>query len=151
MPNIETMLRDHIRLQVECIDRRYLHGYVPGLQRPGQLAWFLTEHRGNWFPSPVLIGRMTEQFVSAIKAFAGRERVPIVHFKSGERKDDIAEKRFAKFRGEEGVVFIGVAQEWDRAFRSKPKRRKNGSVATFDFYRASVAVNQYYFYILDRD
>jgi hypothetical protein len=151
MPNIENILRDHVTLQVECIDRIYLHGYVPGLQRPNQLAYFFAGHRDNWLPSPTLMGQMTERFVAAIKDFAGRHCIPVVHFKAGERKDDIARKRFARFKGQEGVVFIGVAQEYDRAFRSKPKRRKDGSVATFEFYRASVAVNHYYFYILDRD
>ena len=37
MANIETLLRDHVTLQVESIDRIYVHGYVPALQRPGQL------------------------------------------------------------------------------------------------------------------
>jgi hypothetical protein len=151
MPNIETILRDHVTLQVECIDRLYLHGYVPALQRPGQLAYFFTGHRGNWLPSPALIGQMTERFVAAIKEFAARHRIPIVQFKSGQRKDDIAKKRYARFRGQEGVVFIGVAQEYDRAFRSKPRRRKGHAAPFFEFYRASVAVNHYYFYIQDRD
>jgi hypothetical protein len=151
MPNIETILRDHVTLQVECIDRLYLHGYVPGLQRPGQLAYFLTEHRKNPFASPALLGQMTKRFVTAVKDYAEQGQIPIVAFKQGERKDDIARTRFARFRGDEGVVFIGVAQEYDRAFRSKPKRRRDGSAWRFDFYRASVAVNHYYFYILDRE
>jgi hypothetical protein len=32
MPNVETLLRDHVTLQVDCIDRLYLNGYVPLLQ-----------------------------------------------------------------------------------------------------------------------
>ena len=38
MPNVETLLRDHVTLQVDCVDRLYLNGYVPSLQRPEQ-AW----------------------------------------------------------------------------------------------------------------
>jgi len=41
MPNVETVLRDHVVLQRDCIDRLYLNGYVPGLQRPDQLCRFL--------------------------------------------------------------------------------------------------------------
>jgi hypothetical protein len=149
MPNIETILRKHVTLQVECIDRIYLQGYVPGLQRPNQLAYFLNVHRGYPMPSPALLGQMTERFVDAVRAFAKRHRIPIVPFKRGERKDDIAKKRFARFRRSEGVVFIGVAQENDRAFRSRKRRCRDGSAASFDFYRANVPVNQYYFYILD--
>jgi len=151
MPNIETILRHHTALQVECVDRVYLNGYVPGLQRPNQLAYFLKEHRGKPLPSPALLGQMTDRFVAGIKAFAGRHRIPVVQFERGQRKDDVAKEHLARYRRSEGVVFIGVAQEIDNAFRSKPHRRKDGSVASFDFYRAKVPVNQYYFYILDAD
>jgi hypothetical protein len=150
MPNIDSILRNHTTLQVEAIDRIYLNGYLPGLQRSGQLAYFLTAHRKNPIPSPALLGQMTQRFVQAIHAFAERDGIPIVQFKPGERKDDIAKARLARFRGKEGVVFIGVAQEADRAFRSVKHRGGNGRVS-FDFYRAKVAINHYYFYILDRD
>jgi len=152
MPNMESILRDHTTLQVECIDRLYFCSYVARLQRANQLAYFLNVHRGKPFPSPALLNQMTERFVTGIKAFATQHRIPIVHFKSGERKDDIAKRYFARFRGREGVVFIGVAQECANVFRGKPHRRKNGSVAAFQFFRTtSAAVNQYYFYVLDPD
>jgi len=35
MPNINDLLRDHVTLQVECLDRIYLNGYIPNLQIPG--------------------------------------------------------------------------------------------------------------------
>lgn len=123
MPNVDTILRDHTRLQVECIDRLYLQGYVPSLQRGNQLSWFFTGHRRKPFPSPALMKQMTDRFVRDIKGFAKRHRIPIVHFERGQRKDEIAQRRFARFRKKEGVVFIGVAQEKDNAFRSKPRRR----------------------------
>lgn len=151
MPNIETILRDEVSLQVECIDRLYLCGYVKRLQQPNQLAYFLGVHRKNPLPSPALLGQMTQRFIANVKEFARTHRIPIVQFKADQRKDDIARKRFAQFRRGEGVVFIGVAQEYDCAFRSKPRRRKDGSIHWFEFFRSSVAVNHYYFYILDRD
>ncbi len=150
MPNIDSIVRDHVTLQIECIDRIYLNGYLPSLQRSGQLAYFLTTHRKNPIPSPALLGQMTQRFVHAIHAFAERNGIPIVQFQSGQRKDDIAKARLARFRAREGVVFIGVAQEAESAFRSVKRRSRHGGV-TFDFYRAKVFVNHYYFYILDRD
>jgi hypothetical protein len=99
MPNIDTILRDHVTLQVESIDRIYLNGYLPGLQRSGQLAYFLTTHRKNPIPSPALLGQMTQRFVETIHAFAEREGIPIVEFKPAERKDDVAKARLARFRG----------------------------------------------------
>src|SRR5664279_637861 len=78
MPNIETLLRDHVTLNVDCIDRLYLNGYVPRLQRPENLWWFLTQHRGWPVPSPQLLKRLTDEFVGSIDAFAERHRIPVV-------------------------------------------------------------------------
>ena len=36
MPNLFTIMRDHVTLSTACIDRIYLNGYVPTLQVPGQ-------------------------------------------------------------------------------------------------------------------
>jgi hypothetical protein len=44
MPNVESLPRDHVTLQVDSIDRLHLNGYVPLLQRPGNLWCFLHEH-----------------------------------------------------------------------------------------------------------
>src|SRR5438094_9474524 len=101
MANIEMLLRDHLTHQVESIDRIYLHGYAPALQRPGQVAYFFATPRGNWLPSPALIGQITNRFVAAIKRLAQRAGIPIVQFNRGERKDDVAKRYLARFRGRE--------------------------------------------------
>lgn len=158
MPNVETLLRDHVTLQVECIDRLYLNGYVPRLQRPENLQWFLHTHRGYPIVSPALLKKLTDSFVAAIHAFAARRGVPIVRFDRGQRKEDVAREHLARFTAHEGVVLIGVAQERVSAFRAVqkgPRRRHRtspgGRAPWFCFYRGTVDVNQYYFYILDRD
>jgi hypothetical protein len=157
MPNIETLLRDHVTLNVDCIDRVYLNGYVPRLQRPENLWWFLTQHRGWPVPSPQLLKRLTDEFVGSIDAFAERHQIPVVRFEGQERKEDVARKYLARFKGEEGVVMIGVAQEMVPGFRvfqkgkrKLPRQPRNGPPC-FSFYRGQVHVNQYYFYLLDRD
>jgi hypothetical protein len=158
MPNVETVLRDHVVLQLDCIDRLYLNGYVPSFQRPDQLYRFLRWHRGHPFVAPTLLKKMSEGFVADIRAFAERNRIPIVRFERGERKEDVARRRLTRFRHREGVVFIGVAQERVSAFRNVMKgprrhhRTPRGELPpTFLFYRGAVDVNQYYFYLLDRD
>ena len=65
MPNVESLLRDHVTLQIDCIDRLCLNGYVPLLQRPKNLWWFFTQHRGWPVPSPQLLRRLTDKFVAA--------------------------------------------------------------------------------------
>src|SRR5262245_579549 len=150
MPNIAEIIRHHVSLSVSCFDRLYLHGYMPKLQTSGGLCYFLHDHLGYPIPSPALFRPLHDRFVSAVDRFVSKIRIPVVHFDSGERKDDIVADFRARFAGREGVVVVGVAQEKMRAFKAHKRRGSAGGV-TFDFSRQSVAVNHYYFYVHDRD
>ena len=46
---VTEVLDGHVELDLECLDRVYLHGYVPQLQVGGQVVQFL---RRNGFPVP---------------------------------------------------------------------------------------------------
>ncbi len=45
MTNAEEILKEHVTLDIECMERIYLKGYIPSLQVPGQLVKF-RQHRG---------------------------------------------------------------------------------------------------------
>lgn len=98
MPNVKTLLRDHVTLQVDCMDRLYLNGYVPLLQRPENLWWYLVKHKGCPVPSPVLLKKWVDSFVSDIRACSARNRIPVIQFARHERKEDVARRRLARFR-----------------------------------------------------
>lgn len=149
LANMESILRDHVSLSVSCIDRIYLNGYVPKLQTSGQLCYFLRDHLGFPIPSPALFPPLHDRFVNAVQSFAQAEQVPMLHFERDQRKDDVANTYRAGFKDDEGVVFIGVAQEKAWSFRAH-KVAKPGQ-GLFDFSRQSVSVNHYYFYLQDRD
>ena len=149
-PNIATIIRQHVSLEVRCIDRLYLHAWMPKLQTSGGLCYFLQEHLGHPIPSPALFKPLHDRFVSAIPAFAQRHRIPMLAFEPKQRKDDIVADYRRRFTGREGVVVIGVAQEKMRSFKAQ-KRSGPGTKVTFDFSRQSVSVNHYYFYVLDRE
>lgn len=150
MPNIHELIRDHVTLSIRCLDRLYLHAYMPKLQTSGGLCYFLRDHLGHPIPSPALFAPMLERFVGAIKAYAVARDVPLISFERGQRKDDVV----ADYRGrrpmDDGVVVIGVAQEKMRAFKAH-KLPGRGKAVSFDFSRQSVAVNHYYFYVQDPD
>jgi len=56
-PTIPTILRDHVSLEVRCLDRLYLTGYLPRLQTSGALCYFLHEHSAIRSPRPRSFGR----------------------------------------------------------------------------------------------
>lgn len=148
---VAEVLKDHVTLEVEGIDRMYLNVYVPQLQREQGVAGFFRFHRGHPFASSALMDPISKAFVKALEDFAKREKVPVVQFRKGERKDDIAAAHRKKFAKAEGVVFIGKAQEKTRVFRTE-RRRNEQTGATYPWLVCSTAmVNQFYVYCVDRD
>jgi hypothetical protein len=94
---------------------------------------------------------MSTTFVSAIDRFAEQEGIEVVRFKKGQRKEEVGKAFLRDFRPDEGVLFIGKAQEKARVVRTE-KRRNPETGATFPWLVNSTAmVNHYYFYCVDRD
>jgi hypothetical protein len=94
---------------------------------------------------------ISKAFVAALEEFAKREQVPIIQFRKGERKDDIAAERRKKFTKSEGVMFIGKAQEKMPVFRTERRRNETTGAAYPWLVRSTAMVNQFYIYGLDRD
>jgi len=77
MASIPELLKDHVTLEVECLDRLYLNGYIGSLATPGGLVSFLREQLGKPIPSPVVLGQVTEKFRESVKELAEREEIPV--------------------------------------------------------------------------
>src|ERR1700710_2303564 len=95
--SVAEVLNEHVTLEVEGIDRMYLNVYVPQLQREVGVASFFRNHRGFQFVSSALMDPVSKAFIAAMDAFAKREKVPVVHFRKGQRKDDVAAEHLGKF------------------------------------------------------
>ena len=119
MANIPELLDGHITLEIECLDRLYLNGYIGRLATGLGLVMFMREQLHKPVPSPVVLGQITEKFREAVKELAEQEQIPVYQFAHKEDKDDIAND-FRRRRGtRDGIVFIGVAQEKAHAFNGK--------------------------------
>jgi hypothetical protein len=147
-PNIADIIRHHVSLEVRCIDRLYLHAYMPKLQTSGGLCYFLRDYLGYPIPSPALLKPIHDRFVIAVEQYAADHSIPMVAFESGQDKDAIANAHRARFAGHEGVVLIGTAQEKVRSFKAH-KHSGPGVKVRFEFSRQWAAVKQFYFYVLD--
>jgi hypothetical protein len=101
----------HVRLTVEGIDRMYLNVFVPGLQYEQGVIGFFRNHRGQPLPSAALMSPMTRGFVAKLEEFAVRHGIALVRFCKGQRKDAVMAEHLRHFPHEEGIVFIGKAQE----------------------------------------
>src|SRR3954469_25051808 len=139
-PNIHTIIRQHVSLEVRCIDRVYLHAYMPKLQTSGGLCYFLHNYLGHPVPSPALLKPRHDRLVAGIQQFADERHTPLVSFERGASKDECVAPYRTRFTAREGVVLIGVAQEKMRSFKAHA-RQGHGHTPVFDFSRQSVAVN----------
>jgi len=149
--NVAAILGDHVRLTVEAIDRMYLNVYVPRLQSTFAAVNFFREHRGQPLASAALMAPMSRGFVAELEGFAARHRLPVVAFAKGQRKDDVMAEHLRRFTAEEGVVFIGKAQERASVFRTQKRRRPGTGQAYPWIVKSTAMVNHYYIYALDRD
>ena len=123
---VTDVLKNHVTLEVESIDRMYLNVYVPGLQTDAGVAYLWRFHRGHRFASSVLMDPMSKQFPSKLEEYAQQHVVPILTFAKQERKDDVAKAHLAKSKQVEGVVFIGKAQEKARVCPTERRKSVNG-------------------------
>ena len=149
--SVADVLRDHVVLEYEAIDRMYLNVYVPHLQTVGATVGYLRVHRGQRFASTAAVAPMSEAFVRNIEQFVAAEGIDLVAFQKGQRKDDITQTYLRQFRKREGVVYVGKAQEKARIMRTQ-RRRCSRTGATYPWIVDSTAmVNHYYFYCVDED
>ena len=145
------VLAEHVTLEVECIDRMYLNVYVPKLQFVNGVVFFLRHHRGQPFASSALLEPISQDFIAGLYRFARDQGVPIVDFAKGQRKDDVAHEFLAELEGNEGVLFVGRAQEKAPVFRTE-KRRNPATGATYPWIvRTTAMVNHFYIYAVDAD
>jgi len=149
--SVAQILSQHVTLELEGIDRMYLNVYVPRLQREAGVASFFRCHRGHRFASSVLMDPISQAFVAGIEGFAEEHELDVVAFRKGQRKDDVAGAYLKAFQGDEGVLFIGKAQEKTAVFRTE-RRRNTKTGATYPWLvRSTAMVNHFYVYALDRD
>jgi hypothetical protein len=149
--SVAEILRSHVTLEAEGIDRMYLNAAVPILQCERGIAWFFRDCRGHSFASSALMAPMTRAFVDRLESFARTQKLDVVTFQKNQRKEDVAAEYRARFRGNEGLLFVGKAQEKASVFRTERRKNPTTGASYAWLYRSTAMVNQYYFYALDRD
>jgi hypothetical protein len=148
--SVAEILDHHVTFELEAIDRMYLNAYVPSLQTGAGFAYLLKTQLGVRVPSTVMIAPMSKRFVEAMEQFAETAGVDLLEFEKGHRKDDVAQEYLAAFDGDEGVLFIGKAQEKASVFRTDKRHDATGKSYPW-ITRSTAMPNHYYVYIVDRD
>jgi hypothetical protein len=149
--SVREVLDKHVTLEVESIDRMYLNVYMPLLQSEYGVLGFFRDHRKQPWASSALMAPISRGFVAAIERWVKENKIPVVQFEKRQRKDDVMAERLKSFDREEGVVFVGKAQEKATVFRTEKRRNPRTGQSYPWITRSTAMVNHYYFYIVDRD
>ena len=87
---VADVLADHVRFEIEAIDRLYLNVWQPRLAYGGGVAGFFTSHRGYAYASTALMDPMSKAFVADIHHFIAARGVDLVHFAKQSRQNNLA-------------------------------------------------------------
>jgi hypothetical protein len=148
---VNDLLDGHVGLDLECLYRIYLNGYVPRLQTSGQVASFLTVHLGNPIASPALFEKIGTRFRADVRDYAAEIGARWIVFRKGERKIDVVRPLLEKAAqtGRSQVVAVGVAQEFQYVATGVKVDGEPGAVPWFAFGKAQRRVTCFYFYVWD--
>ena len=134
MATVSSVLADHVSLRVASVDRLGIAGYIPKLSYEGGLVKFLLHRAAQAqyavnIPSPALLGHNHDRMVADLERFVVAGDLPVVRFKRGESKEDIARpyQLAAAGAGREGVVLVGKAQERQMAWTGYVDQRSKRS------------------------
>lgn len=149
---VNDLLDGHTRLDISCLDRIYLNGYVSSLQVGGQVVNFMRKHLGKSIPSPAIMEQRGARFRREVDRFATDHGIAVVRFAKADRKADVMRPHLARQErtGVSGVAAIGVAQEFQSVFAAN-KRDGESAVPWFSFTKADRRVTCYYFYLWDAE
>jgi len=147
---VSDVLAEHTVFEIECIDRMYLNVYVPQLQYAAGIVGYVHRQLGLPIASTAPLGKITDAFSTAMRRFARECQVPWVDFVKGQRKDDVMHEHLTDFTADEGVVFIGRAQEKTSLFRTEKRHTDDGRSYPW-IVKTTGFVNHFYVYAVDAD
>ena len=147
---INDVLDGHVALDLQCLDRLYLHGYLAQLQVGGQVIQFL-KHRGFPVPSPACLQQIGDAFRRRVASFAEANHIPVVPLKAADRNIEVMQPYLDKAAatGRSQVAAIGVAQEPQRVLIARQRDTDPGKCPQFSFDKKDRRVTVYYFYLWD--
>jgi len=147
---VNDVLDGHAALDLDCLDRLYLHGYLGQLQVGGQVIQFLT-HRGFKVYSAACLQQIGDAFRRRVASFAEANHIPVVTLKAADRNIEVMRPYLnrAAASGRSQVAAIGTAQETQRVFLARKRDTDPSKPPQFSFSKADRRVGVFYFYLWD--
>src|SRR5215207_5416688 len=114
---------ERVQFRYTCLDRIVLHGYLTGLQRPGQLVHFFHDVVGvNCIEPKVLLGR-TAAYRDWVDRYTSGQGIPVLPAPKGVRKEELVRPYYGKLGPHEGIACVLTSLENTRTFISYTPQR----------------------------
>jgi hypothetical protein len=133
-----------IRFDYACFDRILLNGVIQVLQNPACVVGFLKEKRQATRVTPAYFRAISTDYHHFVQALAEKRHVEVLMPPKGVRREEWVEPFYQQLQGQTGIAVILKARENARVAVSFP--RQGDHVELLNRF-----VQQYYFYIQDRD
>ena len=123
MDRLSELFGERVQVRYTCLDRIVLHGYLTGLQRPGQLVHFFHDVVGvDCIEPKVLVGR-TAVYRDWVDQYTQGQGIPVLAAPKGERKAELVRPYYGKLGPQEGVACVLTSLENTRTFISYTPQR----------------------------
>jgi hypothetical protein len=133
-----------IRFDYSCFDRILLNGVIQVLQNPACLVGFLREKRQATQVTPAYFKAISTDYHHFVQALADQRHVEIVQPPKGVRREEWVEPYSQKLQGQNVIAVILKSRENARVAVSFPRQGNHVELC-------NRFVQQYYFYLQDRD
>lgn len=135
-----------------CFDRIVISGYLMGMQRCGQVVYWLREVLGVTAVDKAALSKRTGEYVSWVEALARKQKIPLEWWERGVDKEEYVRPYLerAERTGRWGVYFIFQTMEQGWTFRPgrQPAKQPEGGEYPI-LHRHRSRYRFYYFYLRD--
>jgi hypothetical protein len=136
-----------------CFDRMVLSGYLMGLQRPGQVVYWLQQVLGVEAITKEVLSRRTQDYIRWVESFARNQDIPLKWAEKDVRKEDFVQPWLKRMERANrfGVYFIFQALEQGWTYRpARLVSRGPGGPENYPILcRHRARYRYFYFYLRD--
>jgi hypothetical protein len=123
MDRLSEVFGERVQFRYTCLDRIVLHGYLTGLQRPGQLVHFFHDVTGVACIEPkVLLGRTTA-YRDWVDRYTQGQGIAVLAAPKGVRKEELVRPYYGQLGPREGIACVLTSLENNRTFISYAPQR----------------------------
>jgi hypothetical protein len=120
---LSELFGERVQFRYDCLDRIVLHGYLDGLQRPGQLVHFFHDVVGVDCIEPQVLQGRTAVYRDWAEQYTVGQGIAVLEAPKGMRKEELVRPYYGKLGPHEGIACVLKSLETNRTFISSTPHR----------------------------